>query len=247
MKRRIYAAPSGVMSVAKRARTVSKRGKRVRTGPSRPVKAASFLSPSTTTAGASKFRTKLIYFEKGLTLNPPVAGACAAIIWNLNGLFDVETALGGHQPAGFDQLMAIYEEYQVLAVKYKVFFNNTVGTDKLIHGVTVTDSALSQSDARIYIENGNTQWTCTTGVTETGPSTSSFSGELYLADIHGMTNRQYLAATDFRGTASANPTDGAFLHMWAADIAAADPGVVSISAELEFDVIFMGTKLNAIS
>jgi len=42
-------------------------------------------------------------------LNPAI-GAAAGYVFNLNSLHDPNTSGVGHQPTGFDQLIAIYEQ-----------------------------------------------------------------------------------------------------------------------------------------
>jgi len=54
---------------------------------------------------------RLLYytFENGVGLNPAI-GAAAGYVFNLNSLHDPNTSGVGHQPTGFDQLIAIYEQ-----------------------------------------------------------------------------------------------------------------------------------------
>jgi len=46
--------------------------------------------------------------------NGPAAGAIVAYEYRANGMYDPECAVGGHQPYGFDQLMAKYNHFTVL-------------------------------------------------------------------------------------------------------------------------------------
>lgn len=43
-------------------------------------------------------------------------------MFSANGMYDPDVAVGGHQPRGFDQLSAIYDEYQVRECIVEVYF-----------------------------------------------------------------------------------------------------------------------------
>lgn len=65
-------------------------------------------------------------------VNGPGVNSIVVREYRINGLFDPEVALGGHQPMGFDELMKQYEKYTVLkahielenmsVVSYKAMF-----------------------------------------------------------------------------------------------------------------------------
>lgn len=50
----------------------------------------------------------------------PGANVTAGKVFRANGMYDPDTALGGHQPYGFDQLMALYNRYVVLGAKITI-------------------------------------------------------------------------------------------------------------------------------
>lgn len=60
---------------------------------------------------------KLRYVTRG-TLNPPAAGN-AFHFFRANSVFDPDYSIGGHQPMGFDQYAALYNEYTVLGSRIK--------------------------------------------------------------------------------------------------------------------------------
>lgn len=66
-----------------------------------------------------------------VTMNSPV-GALAHYTMSLNGLYDPNITAGGHQPLYFDQMMAIYNHYTVIASKMTIkiipYEANTVPT-----------------------------------------------------------------------------------------------------------------------
>lgn len=53
-------------------------------------------------------------------VNGPGIGSIVIKEYRVNGMFDPEVALGGHQPMGFDELMGKYEKFTVLKCKIEV-------------------------------------------------------------------------------------------------------------------------------
>jgi len=70
------------------------------------------LNPSWGGPFGQTFETELCYCTP-ITLDPGINGGSVSSIFLANGLYDPETAFGGHQPHGFDQLSAIFSSYQV--------------------------------------------------------------------------------------------------------------------------------------
>jgi len=55
--------------------------------------------------------------------------------WRANGIFDPQVSLGGHQPLGFDQLMAIYDHWVVKSSRIKVTFTYRDEVDDTSHPI----------------------------------------------------------------------------------------------------------------
>ncbi len=53
-------------------------------------------------------------YQTSGTLNPGVAGVAAIQVMTANGLYDPDITGVGHQPRGFDQIMALYNHYTVV-------------------------------------------------------------------------------------------------------------------------------------
>lgn len=80
-----------------------------------------FTNPGTT-VGPQRFLTKLRY-QSQKTFDMTLASPNATLrSFSLNGIYDPDLSAGGQQPTGFDQLMAIYQNYRVnaCAMKYSV-------------------------------------------------------------------------------------------------------------------------------
>jgi len=79
------------------------------------------------------------YFDNQLNLDP-AAGVPAVRVYRANDLFDPDQTGGGHQPNGFDQLMAMYEQFCVVSAKITVrfaWFNSSIDPVTLKEPCTV--------------------------------------------------------------------------------------------------------------
>jgi len=228
----------------------AKKYKKTKTVTSRlaPAKGSSFPSPSSISPGPSRIKVNFKYCETGVSINPGIGGTAAVNVFNLMGLFDPNVTGIGHQPTGFDQYMAIFEQYVVYGCRWRVTITASSDTALAFVGVTASDQVTAQSDPRVYVENGMTQWKILGSSGGAGPAIAEFAGYVDMAKIHGMPMSQYLAESSHAGNVTASPTEGAFLHVWAAP---AD-GITDLSAllavvELEFFTDVFGGKLNALS
>lgn len=53
-------------------------------------------------------------------LTGPTAGNIVVKEYRINGMYDPEVSVGGHQPMGFDELMNQYEKFTVLKAKFEL-------------------------------------------------------------------------------------------------------------------------------
>ena len=100
-------------------------------------------------------RTRLVY--SALEKLTDAGGALTSVTYSGNSAYDPQTALGGHQPMGYDQLSALYEEYIVYGCSYKI---KVIGySDTGVLTVTKTDDAtqVGTSDWVNMIEQPYTQ------------------------------------------------------------------------------------------
>lgn len=159
---------------------------------------------------ARKMITKIRYAEQ-FDLNPTAATAIAAI-YSANGCYDPRIATGGHQPRGFDQLMALYDHYVVLGSKIQVHFDNTGNAGAAQVGIALKDNSTGDTDIENYMENGNLvqKYAGPAGAPQTtlsmGCNPNKFLGR-----------SKPLADSQLKGSTSSNPTEQAYYHVFAAD------------------------------
>lgn len=186
-----------------------------------------------------------IYFDKGFTLTSNL-GITGRHVFNLSNLFDPDRTGIGHQPVNFDQLMAIYEQYVVTEVDYKVIFRNAADASSAqLCGITISDVVGGGLDARVLIENGQTQWGLMRPVV--GDSeVREMKGHVDIAKIHGITRQALLSDNRYRGSGSSGPTEDVSLQVWNEDETSATNTLVA-AVELRFKAVLMGSTLNALS
>jgi len=183
-----------------------------------------------------KIRQTVVYSEVfPVTLNA-VANLTTWTTWRVNALFDPRFAIGGGQPMGFDQLMAIYMKYTVVGAK--VTFAVTGGTNHFNNGwmgINIRDPVSS-------------------AVTTTADSiTSQYSKSAPWGLHHGTSivtlnfdGPKYFNATDIvsddtlAGTSVQDPIRVALADCWVGcDQAPVTPNnIVNVMVKIEYDAFF---------
>lgn len=236
------------VSLKKRKRAYSKR--RGKKGPlvASTLSLVPAVSPSATTASGTALSARLIYCEKDVSLNPGL-GTPAVYIFRMASLFDPNLTGVGHQPARFDQYMAMYEHFVVTGSSIKVSFQNlqSAGGGATVVGLTISDSNTPSSlDCRPYIENGQTVHTLLPPRTE-GDSCQQLAVYTDLAKQHGITRTMLLTDNQYKGTATADPSEGVYAHVWAQDVGTGDPAAVNMFVEITYYVVFQGNAITPLS
>lgn len=180
-------------------------------------------------------KSTLIYYDiKGIS---STAGVPAAYVFASNGLYDPDISGGGHQPAGFDQYMALYARYTVLKTRVKVTFFNESGTSMVV-GIVATDEGTALADERQYIERGDNNWTVL-GVDGT-PRT------LTMEIDHSKQNARNIWNDDvYSGESGSNPADLDYVHLFMTPTSGS--ATVRARVELQFDVAFRECAYTVVS
>ncbi len=173
------------------------------------------------------FETELSYAEY-FSIDPGI-GAPASFLFHCNGLYDPNHTGTGHQPHGFDQLMALYKNYQVLsstieAVMFPQLTPTSVLTTSGTGGGTINAQHLSTFLAIAVRDTANLMTgglTVNTDILErpnvkvkfansnSEPLTirSSWSMPQWYGKTKGLDD------ADSTGNAGANPVEGVYYHI----------------------------------
>lgn len=183
-----------------------------------------------------KFKTQLRYAEIDLTLDPGTAGAAAQYVFSANGLYDPNITGTGHQPLGFDQMMAMYDHYVVIGSQIQCVFQNTDGARAQNVSIHLQDNATTSTDYRILLENGNCVYT-TLGPATSGTDTKGLT--LKCNPNKFLSRSKPLSDPDLKGTDSANPTEQCYFVVTAAPQDAYDTQQVFFQAVIQYTVVFI--------
>jgi hypothetical protein len=182
--------------------------------------------------------TKVVlkYCEQ-FNLNPGIGGTADNYVFSANGVYDPNITGGGHQPAGFDQYMALYEKFTVTKSTIKCVFSNTdqQNTGHAIIGIINRDLNLALTDPRVYIENGACKWEVL-NIRGTGTGVKTITQAMNIADF--ATNK-IMDDDTFSGSDAANPAENLYYYVFAAPAdASTDLGSINCVVEISYEVYF---------
>lgn len=200
-------------------------------------------APVPKTTGRHFLRKALTYFE-AFTLDPSVGGGvAAAYVLSANGLYDPNITGIGHQPTGFDQLMAIYGDYCVVKSTIKVSAVNADSTVPAVICLSIQSTSGTTTQIGQYIENQDCVWK------NLGLSSASSIAQLSLTcDMRKQANQDVYNESSYSGDSTANPAIQKYYHIavCAADFTS-NLGAVYVNVQIDYDVYFRDQKLNTLS
>jgi len=123
------------------------------------------------------------------------AGLSASKVFRANGLYDPYQTGIGHQPRGFDQLMALYANYVVKKATIQVWVRNSSGSSDML-GIKVQSSTTASTN---YLDYGESALGV---VKQCHPSETCYAS--LTVDIPTYTGKS-IKDTDLQGTSLANP------------------------------------------
>jgi hypothetical protein len=181
-------------------------------------------------------RAELAYSELGLSVNPG-AGTLASYVFSANGLYDPNITGSGHQPKGWDQLIALYDHAIVESARIDVKF--APPDNALICGVNVSGTtSVTYTSAADYLELPHCKWDMTGIVSTYGKYHAiSLHNEVDIARFLGVDDltdgREFATAND------GNPNEDVAFHIWAQSASGGDPGAVYFVPRIVYTVLFV--------
>lgn len=201
-----------------------------------------YRSPFTKAPMPNKLATKLRYVDYS-TLDPGTAGLAAVQVITANGCYDPDISGSGHQPRGFDQLMAMYDHYTVVSSKITVDFVTPVSTTvySLCVGIALKDNSTPYGNYNDYAEGRNVISKILPSVTSTDGGrvrtlSKTFSCRKFLGIASPLSNAYV------RGDIASNPTEEAYFHLFAAPLGLVDSAFIRIQYRIEYNVVFTEPK-----
>ncbi len=157
--------------------------------------------------------------------------------YNLNALYDPDYTGSGHQPYGFDQIMAGYNKYRVERVSFKILFTTPGSAADMIGAASVapgTSASLAAVTLAYPFEWPNF---IHGHISSAGERKCVLTGSINLWDLFGVTKARYDADDIYTGSVSANPTALALLSFAVASYSGATSQAASSLIELEYTAV----------
>jgi len=182
---------------------------------------------------------KLRYVER-VALNP-VAGGVATYIFAANSLFDPNVTGTGHQPYGFDQLMAAYNHYTVIGAKIRIA---SVCSDNIpFHiGIRLSDDSTPITNQELLMESP--------GVISRLTGTAAYNGNNSIGATFSakkfFSKGAIVGSADYRGSQSTNPNERAFFHVFVTGVNSGDD-VANVPLQVCIDYISVFTEPNELA
>ena len=153
-----------------------------------------------------------------LSTTAPVLGAASIRVWAANGLYDPDITSTGHQPRGFDQLMALYDHYVGISAKITVTFllGESITEVPILVGVSTQDGTATLSSVNDYIENANCQFDTLSKERDQLTMTASVNVPKFLGRSDALSD------PDLKGNTSSNPAEGVYFHIFMRNLSGAN-------------------------
>lgn len=185
---------------------------------------------------------KTFRYSDTITLDPG-AGIPAEVWYRANGMYDPQESIGGHQPLGFDQYVGVlYDHFVVVGAKITAIFNSrgsSGSTSTYRVGINPTDTTSDSLPMNTLIEQGRCKWGFCSNVTSTGQKTITMklNPNKYLGRSHPLSD------PDLKGSASADPVEQAYFHIFAdAADGAVDAGALTVNLLIEYSAVLIEPK-----
>jgi hypothetical protein len=166
------------------------------------------------------------------------SGVTAAVnVYSANGLYDPDITGTGHQPRGFDQLIALYDHYVVLESKCRAEF--LASGQRPYVGVQLQATSTPQTDYIDYAEQARCEHSVGPYYVTYGGITDTRKHEMKFVATQFMGIPDPITSTKLQGSISANPTDGAFFHVFMQHYDGSTAASITAVVTLEYDAVFI--------
>ena len=179
-------------------------------------------------------------YHDQITLTPGT-GASAVHVFSANGLYDPDISGVGHQPRGFDQVMALYDHFVVIGSKITATISAISGeTLSTLCGISLRDGSTAETDPNDYMEGGSTisrMLSVDGGSRSISTMKMGYSPKRFLGRSHPLADPQ------LKGSSSSDPEESAFFHVWAAPATSSgDQGPLDCVVTIDYLAVFIEPK-----
>lgn len=153
---------------------------------------------------------KTLRYSTNVSLGAAV-GALSTWMFRANDLFDPDYSGTGHQPAGFDQLMAWYNHFCVVRSKILCTFRN-IGTTSAYGAIRVDASNSPLTVIDRLIEDGGLTMDILEAKGVTG-SNKTLALDISIPKLQGVSRSAVTADPSLRGDSATSPVEITYFHI----------------------------------
>lgn len=188
------------------------------------------------------FARKAVFkYVEEFQINPAI-GVVGDYVFSANGMYDPNITGTGHQPYGFDQMMANYDHYTVTGSKItlRAVNNNSNPSWFLIALRDAADSLTGSTTGEILEQPGVASRQV--GYFTSGSSTAILQARFDTAKFFHI--KDFVGKSQYRGTSSANPLEQAYFHViLGPNTSSDDLGAQAIWVEIEYTATLTEPKI----
>lgn len=138
------------------------------------------------------------------------AGSAGVYVFSLNGLYDPNITGTGHQPSGFDQLMAFYNHYTVHSCLATVTVRPGTSGYGGTFGLSVRGASTTVTNPSQLVEDGYLSYEALS-IPAAGSMIRTFRIRCDIGKFDGVDD--VMDESSLRGDVAANPTEQTYLHL----------------------------------
>lgn len=187
--------------------------------------------------GTKKWSYNMPYHESYAFTVPGTPETANTLVFTLNGMFDPEVPVGGHQPIGFDQAMAFFNHYTVTQCSWTITFtyNSPTSNDVIVCGYYISPTSTPITGADAIAENGLMKRKIISQNPGSGRSIAVMSGRIDLSKYFG---KRILNEDDYRGDVAANPAEQAYLILFTHAITSTAGSSLLVDFTCNYNMLF---------
>lgn len=203
-----------------------------------PKRSRLFISRGLRAPVPYQLKTALLYQER-VNL-APAAGVAGVHVFSANGLYDPNITGVGHQPRGFDQMMALYDHCVCIWSEIEVEYPQVgVGGNRnpCIGFVSAKDFTTVGTTITDYLELGDRVYkTLSTEGGYVTRLTMAINPNKYLG------RSSPLSDPNLKNSSGGNPTEQVYWHVGAAQVSGLDPTAIPANVVIKYTVVFIEPK-----
>lgn len=168
----------------------------------------------------------------------PTSGV-SSYVFTANGLYDPNFTGIGHQPRGYDEMLALYDHAVVIHTKATLLYSNGNGTEPCTVAMTIRDSPGVVSDTSGHFEHRNVS-AAVAGPRASGTGCGSL--DIKVNPNRFMGRSKPLSDPELKNRASQNPTEQCYIHVAAQPLYNNLDATVNFRIRIEYEAILLEPK-----